>query len=59
MLQQQIRNNNLLNEDKDRAGDFERVKDFKMIPSYEISIMLKDNELIKIVSFNKPYIFES
>ena len=41
------------------TGDFERVKDFKMIPSYEINILLKNNTNIKILAFNEPSIFEN
>ena len=39
------------------TGDFEEVKSFKVIPSYEIIILLKNNISIKLLSFNNPDIF--
>lgn len=38
-------------------GDFETSKGFKLIPSYEITITLKDKMVINLITFNKPTIF--
>ncbi len=45
------------NDNKKYHGNFERARNFKLIPAYYINIYLKDNSSIKIISFDEPKMF--